>query len=145
MTSKIVGIIRPSRHLVSDANVHAPTGAAVFKILVSSFFTPCALVGGGMMMFQPRGTSSLSDQTRRTFVYGDGIDVPDPLWHATLSKCFERSAQLVVKRPSRAREELHQVAATRTDRRVARISLLFGLGKCGADGCRSFLFEHSSW
>jgi len=59
-----------------NTNVHAITGLAVFKIPTSAFVKPYALAGGGAMIFDPRDANSLSQQTRGTFVYGGGADVP---------------------------------------------------------------------
>jgi opacity protein-like surface antigen len=61
-------------------NVHAITGLAVFKIptsgLMKYYLRPYALAGGGAMIFDPRDTNSVSKQTRGSFVYGAGADMP---------------------------------------------------------------------
>lgn len=62
-------------------NVHAATGTAIVKL--PSFkapgvrvVSPFVLAGGGAMFFDPRGESVRDVQTRATFVYGGGVDVP---------------------------------------------------------------------
>jgi outer membrane immunogenic protein len=72
-------------------NVHAATGVAVvklpsFKMPALKIVSPFVLAGGGAMFFDPRGGSVNTEQTRGTFVYGGGVDVP-------LSKHFLVRAQ----------------------------------------------------
>lgn len=61
-------------------NLHAATGVAVVKLpylkapVVKRAF-PFVLAGGGAMFFDPR-RGSVNEQTRGTFVYGGGVDVP---------------------------------------------------------------------
>jgi outer membrane immunogenic protein len=61
-------------------NVHAATGVAIvklpsFKMPAVKIVSPFVLAGGGAMFFDPReGTNH--EQTRGTFVYGGGFDVP---------------------------------------------------------------------
>jgi opacity protein-like surface antigen len=62
-------------------NVHAATGVAIvklpsFKVPAVKVVSPFVLAGGGAMFFDPRGGSIHSEQTRGTFVYGGGVDVP---------------------------------------------------------------------
>jgi opacity protein-like surface antigen len=62
-------------------NVHAATGVAIvklpsFKMPAVKIVSPFLLAGGGAMFFDPRGGSVNSVQTRGTFVYGGGVDVP---------------------------------------------------------------------
>ena len=62
-------------------NVHAVTGTAVvklpsFKMPGVKIVSPFVLAGGGAMFFDPRGGSINGEQTRGTFVYGGGVDVP---------------------------------------------------------------------
>ena len=62
-------------------NVHAATGVAIvklpsFKMPAVKIVSPFVLAGGGAMFFDPRGASLNSEQTRGTFVYGGGVDVP---------------------------------------------------------------------
>jgi opacity protein-like surface antigen len=62
-------------------NVHAATGVAIvklpsFKLPAVKVVAPFVLAGGGAMFFDPRGGSVNSVQTRGTFVYGGGVDVP---------------------------------------------------------------------
>ncbi|MFZ0859185.1 MAG: outer membrane beta-barrel protein [Candidatus Sulfotelmatobacter sp.] len=62
-------------------NVHAVTGTAVvklpsFKMPGVKIVSPFVLAGGGAMFFDPRGGSINREQTRSTFVYGGGVDVP---------------------------------------------------------------------
>ncbi len=62
-------------------NVHAVTGTAVvklpsFKMPGVKIVSPFVLAGGGAMFFDPRGGSITGEQTRGTFVYGGGVDVP---------------------------------------------------------------------
>ena len=61
-------------------NVHAATGTAIvklpsFKMPAVKVVSPFVLGGGGAMFFAPR-SGSLGQQTRGTFVYGGGLDVP---------------------------------------------------------------------
>ena len=78
-------------------NVHAATGVAIVKLpsfrmpagrIISAvkIVSPFVLAGGGAMFFDPRGASLDSVQTRGTFVYGGGVDLP-------LSKHFLVRAQ----------------------------------------------------
>ena len=78
-------------------NVHAATGVAIVKLpsfkmpavkILSAVkgVSPFVLAGGGAMFFDPRGASVSGEQTRGTFVYGGGVDVP-------LSKHFLVRAQ----------------------------------------------------
>jgi opacity protein-like surface antigen len=62
-------------------NVHAATGVAIvklpsFKMPAVKIVSPFLLAGGGAMFFDPRGGSVSNGQTRATFVYGGGVDVP---------------------------------------------------------------------
>jgi len=62
-------------------NVHAATGTAIvklpsFKVPAVKIVAPFVLAGGGAMFFDPRGGSVSREQTRGTFVYGGGVDVP---------------------------------------------------------------------
>ena len=62
-------------------NVHAATGVAIvklssFKVPAIKFVSPFVLAGGGAMFFDPREGSIDQKQTRGTFVYGGGFDVP---------------------------------------------------------------------
>jgi outer membrane immunogenic protein len=61
-------------------NTHALTGAAIvklpsFKMPAVKLVSPFVVGGGGAMFFSPR-SGSLGEQTRGTFVYGGGVDVP---------------------------------------------------------------------
>jgi outer membrane immunogenic protein len=61
-------------------NTHALTGTAIvklpsFKMPALKVVSPFVLGGGGAMFFSPR-SGSLGEQTRGTFVYGGGVDVP---------------------------------------------------------------------
>ena len=61
-------------------NTHALTGAAIvklpsFKMPAVKLVSPFVLGGGGAMFFSPR-SGPLGEQTRGTFVYGGGVDVP---------------------------------------------------------------------
>jgi opacity protein-like surface antigen len=78
-------------------SVHAATGVAIVKLpsfkmpavkipSAVKVVSPFVLAGGGAMFFDPRGTSLNREQTRGTFVYGGGMDVP-------LSKHFLVRAQ----------------------------------------------------
>lgn len=64
----------PSNSTTIKSRVNAVTGSAVIKIPGSMKLKPYALVGGGVMIFDPRDASSLESQTRGTFVYGGGAD-----------------------------------------------------------------------
>ena len=62
-------------------NIHATTGVAIvklpsFKVPAVKVVSPFVLAGGGAMFFDPRGGSVNGTQTRGTFVYGGGLDVP---------------------------------------------------------------------
>jgi outer membrane immunogenic protein len=62
-------------------NVHAATGVAIvklpsFKMPAVKIVSPFVLAGGGAMFFDPRGGFINNQQTRGTFVYGGGFDVP---------------------------------------------------------------------
>jgi opacity protein-like surface antigen len=62
-------------------NIHATTGVAIvklpsFKVPAVKVVAPFVLAGGGAMFFDPRGGSVNGTQTRGTFVYGGGLDVP---------------------------------------------------------------------
>ena len=62
-------------------NVHTATGVAIvklpsFKMPAVKIVSPFVLAGGGAMFFDPRGGSVSNEQTRGTFVYGGGFDVP---------------------------------------------------------------------
>ncbi len=62
-------------------NVHAVTGTAIvklpsFRVPAGKTVSPFVLAGGGAMFFDPRGGSITGEQTRGTFVYGGGVDVP---------------------------------------------------------------------
>ncbi len=61
---------------VVKTNVHAITGTAVLKIPTSFILKPYALGGGGVMIFDPRDHTGGESQTRGTFVYGAGADLP---------------------------------------------------------------------
>ena len=72
-------------------NVHAATGVGIvklpsFKAPAVKVVSPFVLAGGGAMFFDPRVGSIRGEQTRATFVYGGGLDVP-------LSKHFLVRAQ----------------------------------------------------
>jgi opacity protein-like surface antigen len=56
-------------------NVNGVTGDAVLKIPTSFILKPYALVGGGVLVFDPRDSNQLDSQTRGTFVYGGGADL----------------------------------------------------------------------
>ncbi len=61
-------------------NTHALTGTAIvrlpsFKMPAVKLVSPFVVGGGGAMFFSPR-SGSLGEQTRGTFVYGGGVDVP---------------------------------------------------------------------
>jgi opacity protein-like surface antigen len=61
-------------------NTHAVTGTAIvklpsFKMPAVKRVSPFVVGGGGAMLFAPR-SGSLGEQTRGTFVYGGGVDVP---------------------------------------------------------------------
>jgi opacity protein-like surface antigen len=66
-------------------NVHAVTGTAIvklpsfkmpFNIHGVKIVSPFVLAGGGAMFFDPREGSINKEQTRGTFVYGGGVDLP---------------------------------------------------------------------
>ncbi len=63
-------------NFATQTYVHGVTGAAVIKLPAFRNLKPFALAGGGALVFDPRNTSSIERQTRRTFVYGGGADVP---------------------------------------------------------------------
>jgi len=57
-------------------NVFGSTGALVIKLPGSKVVKPYTLVGAGALSFSPRDHSPYDNQTRATFVYGGGMDVP---------------------------------------------------------------------
>jgi opacity protein-like surface antigen len=57
-------------------NVHGVTGTGIMRLPAFRNLRPFALAGGGLMMFDPRKTSAINTQTRGTFVYGGGADIP---------------------------------------------------------------------
>jgi opacity protein-like surface antigen len=57
-------------------NVYSGTGSLVVKLSSSNYVKPYALVGGGVMVFDPRDTSTVSTQARSVLAYGGGIDMP---------------------------------------------------------------------
>jgi len=56
--------------------IHGVTGAAIVKLPAFGNVKPFALAGGGALVFDPRNNASIERQTRGTFVYGAGADVP---------------------------------------------------------------------
>jgi opacity protein-like surface antigen len=69
-----------SEKTVVPTNTHALTATAIgklpsFKMPTVKIVSPFVIGGGGVMLFSPR-SGSLSEQTRGTFVYGGGFDVP---------------------------------------------------------------------
>jgi len=80
-----------SGSISAPMNVHAATAVGIvkippFKAPAVKLVSPFVLAGGGAMFFDPRGGSIHSEQTRGTFVYGGGVDMP-------LSKHFFVRAQ----------------------------------------------------
>ena len=67
--------VTSSGNFRTQTNVHAATGAAVFKLPALANLKPFALAGGGALVFDPRNNASIERQTRGTFVYGGGADV----------------------------------------------------------------------
>jgi len=55
---------------------HGITGAGVLKLPAFHGVNTFVLAGGGAMVFDPRKTTGIQSQTRGTFVYGGGADVP---------------------------------------------------------------------
>ena len=60
-------------------NVHSLTATGIVKLPTLRDFRPFALAGGGMMVVDPRRSSNTNSQTRGTFVYGGGFDMPLPI------------------------------------------------------------------
>ena len=60
-------------------NVHSVTAVAVVKLPSWREFKPFALAGGGVMVFDPRNAENGNSQSRGTFVYGGGFDLPVPM------------------------------------------------------------------
>ena len=56
--------------------VHGVTGIGVFKLPAFRNLKPFVVAGGGALVFDPRNNASVERQTRGTFVYGGGADVP---------------------------------------------------------------------
>ena len=57
-------------------NTSAVTGVGIVKLPALRNLKPFALAGAGLTMFNPRNTRGLESQTKGTFVYGGGLDVP---------------------------------------------------------------------
>jgi opacity protein-like surface antigen len=55
---------------------HGITGAGVLKLPAFHGINTFALAGGGAMVFHPRNSTGIESQSRGTFVYGGGADVP---------------------------------------------------------------------
>ena len=60
----------------AQTRVHGITGTAVFKLPPFHKIKPFLLAGGGALVFDPRNGSPVERQTRGTFGYGAGADVP---------------------------------------------------------------------
>ncbi len=60
-------------------NVHSLTATGVVKLPTFRDVRPFAVAGGGMMVIDPRESSSTNSQTRGTLVYGGGFDMPLPM------------------------------------------------------------------
>lgn len=56
--------------------IHGITGAAVVKLPTLHKVRTFVLAGGGALVFHPRNSPGIETQTRGTFVYGGGADVP---------------------------------------------------------------------
>lgn len=57
-------------------NVYGGTGDFVVKLPAAKTIKPYALIGGGALVFSPHDSKNLDSQTRGTFVYGGGADIP---------------------------------------------------------------------
>jgi opacity protein-like surface antigen len=55
---------------------HGITGAGVLKLPAFHGINTFALAGGGAVVFHPRNATGIESQSRGTFVYGGGADVP---------------------------------------------------------------------
>jgi len=55
---------------------HGITGVGVLKLPAFHGINTFALAGGGAMVFHPRNSTGIESQSRGTFVYGGGADVP---------------------------------------------------------------------
>jgi opacity protein-like surface antigen len=55
---------------------HGITGAGVFTLPAFHNVNSFVLAGGGALVFHPRNSAGIDSQTRGTFVYGGGADVP---------------------------------------------------------------------
>ena len=62
-------------------NVHSITVDGVVKLPTLRNVRPFAIAGGGIMVFDPRKVLPSNSQTRATFVYGGGLDMPLPVRH----------------------------------------------------------------
>lgn len=60
-------------------NVHSVTAVAIVKLPSWREIKPFALAGGGVMVVDPRRAVNGNSQSRGTFVYGGGFDLPVPV------------------------------------------------------------------
>lgn len=68
--------VTSSGNFRTQSYIHGVTGTAVIKLPTFGNLKPFAVAGGGALVFDPRNTPSIERQTRGTFVYGGGADVP---------------------------------------------------------------------
>ena len=67
-----------STSLSLRTNVHAATGSAVINLPnpLTKRFKSYAMVGGGVLLFDPRDTTFIPRQTANAIMFGGGIDIP---------------------------------------------------------------------
>jgi outer membrane immunogenic protein len=65
-----------SGNLRTQTYTHGVTGAGVIKLPAFYRVNSFVLAGGGVLVFDPRTMKGIDSQTRGTFVYGGGVDVP---------------------------------------------------------------------
>jgi outer membrane immunogenic protein len=68
--------VTSSGNFRTQTYTHGITGAGVLKFPVFHGVNTFVLAGGGVMVFDPRKTTEIQSQTRGTFVYGGGADLP---------------------------------------------------------------------
>jgi len=56
--------------------IHGITGSPVFKLPTFHSVNTFVLAGGGGLVFHKRNSAGIQTQTRGTFVYGGGADIP---------------------------------------------------------------------
>lgn len=68
--------VTSSGNFRTQTYTHGITGAGVLKLPAYHRVNSFVLAGGGVLVFDPRKIQGIDSQTRGTFVYGGGADVP---------------------------------------------------------------------